>query len=83
MWGGTDRLGQVGLDRQLGLDQSLVDGFGGLTDTITNISDLECIQDFERCRFVVCFGDAKCVSTGRWWPSWVSGGRSVWRCWCA
>ena len=37
---------------ELGLDQSLVDGFGGLADTVTDIGDLERIQDFEQGRLV-------------------------------
>src|SRR6185437_1731076 len=43
---GTDRLGE------LGLDQRLIDGLGGLTDTITDIGDLQCIQDFEQGRLI-------------------------------
>jgi len=35
MRGGADRLGE------LGLDQRLINGFGGLADTITNIGDLQ------------------------------------------
>jgi hypothetical protein len=33
MRGGADRLGE------LGLDQPLADGFGGLADTVTNIGE--------------------------------------------
>ena len=44
--GGADRVGE------LGLDQRLVDGLGGLADTVTDIGGLECVQDFEQGRLV-------------------------------
>ena len=33
---------------ELGLDQRLVDGFGGLPDAVTDIGDLEYVEDFEQ-----------------------------------
>ena len=44
--GGADRVGD------LGFDQRLVDRLGGLTDAITDIGDLECVQDFEQGRLI-------------------------------
>jgi ClpP class serine protease len=38
--------------RELGLDQGLVDGLGGLTDAVIHLRDLECVQDFDECRLV-------------------------------
>ncbi len=44
--GGADRVGEFGLD------QCLVDGFGGSADTVTDIGGLECVEDFEQGRLV-------------------------------
>ena len=43
---GADRFGE------LGLDQGLADGFGGLADAVADIGDLECVQGFEQGRLV-------------------------------
>jgi hypothetical protein len=40
--GGADGVGE------LGLDQGLIDGFGGLADPVADIGGLECVQDFEQ-----------------------------------
>jgi hypothetical protein len=37
---------------ELGLDQGLVDRFGGLPDPVIDLSGLECLQDFQQCRLV-------------------------------
>jgi hypothetical protein len=37
VWASANRRGE------LGLDQGLVDGLGGLTDTVVNLGDRECI----------------------------------------
>ena len=42
MWGGGE----------LGLDQGLVDGLGGLADTVIDLRDRECAQDLQQCRLV-------------------------------
>ena len=44
--GGADRVGE------LGFDQRLVDRLGGLTDAVTDIGDLECVQDLEQGRLI-------------------------------
>jgi len=44
--GGADRVGE------LGFDQRLVDRLGGLTDAVTDIGDLKCVQDFEQGRLI-------------------------------
>jgi ClpP class serine protease len=46
MGSGTDHLGE------LGLDQGLVDGLGGLADAVIDLRDLECVQDLQQCRLV-------------------------------
>jgi len=37
VWGSADHRGE------LGLDQGLVDGLGGLTDAVVNLGDRECV----------------------------------------
>src|SRR4051794_39155690 len=37
---------------ELGLDQRLIDGLGGLADAVTAVGGLECVQDFEQGRLV-------------------------------
>jgi hypothetical protein len=44
MGGGADQVGEFGLD------QGLVDGLGRGADTVADIGDLECVQDFEQGR---------------------------------
>ena len=46
VWGGTDHAGE------LGLDQGLVDGLGGLADAVIDLRGLECVQDLQQCRLV-------------------------------
>jgi ClpP class serine protease len=46
MRGGADH------GRELGLDEGLVDGLGGLTDAVINLRDRECVQDLQQCRLV-------------------------------
>jgi hypothetical protein len=38
--------------RELGLDERLVDGLGGLADAVVHVRGLECVQDFNQCRLV-------------------------------
>jgi hypothetical protein len=51
--GGADHRGE------LGLDQRLVDGLGGLADAVIDLSGLECVQDLQQCRLVK--GHRACV----------------------
>jgi hypothetical protein len=44
--GGADYL------RELGFDEGLVDGLGGLADAVIDLRRLECVQDFDQCRVV-------------------------------
>ena len=44
--GGADHAGE------LGLDQGLVDGLGGLADAVIDLRGLECVQDLQQCRLV-------------------------------
>jgi hypothetical protein len=44
--GGTDHRGE------LGLDQGLVDGLGGLADAVVDLCGRECVQDLQQCRLV-------------------------------
>jgi len=48
VWSGADHV------RELGLDEGLVDGLGGLADAIVDLRGLECVQDFDECRLVKC-----------------------------
>jgi hypothetical protein len=45
--------------RELGLDQGLVDGLGGLADPVVDLCDRECVQDLQQCRLVK--GHRACV----------------------
>jgi ClpP class serine protease len=38
--------------RELGLDEGLVDGLGGLPDAVIDLRGLECVQDLQQCRLV-------------------------------
>jgi len=38
--------------RELGLDEGLVDGLGGLADAVINLRGRECVQDLQQCRLV-------------------------------
>lgn len=38
--------------RELGLDEGLVDGLGGLADAVVDLRGRECVQDFDECRLV-------------------------------
>jgi hypothetical protein len=53
MRGGADHLGE------LGLDQGLVDGLGGLADAVVALRGRECVQDLQQCRLVK--GHRACV----------------------
>jgi hypothetical protein len=44
--GGADHRGE------LGLDEGLVDGLGGLTDAVIDLRGRECVQDLQQCRLV-------------------------------
>jgi hypothetical protein len=44
---------------ELGLDERLVDGLGGLADAIIDLRGLECVQDLQQCRLVK--GHRACV----------------------
>jgi hypothetical protein len=37
---------------ELGLDQGLVDGLGGLADAVIHLRNLACVQDLQQCRLV-------------------------------
>jgi hypothetical protein len=37
---------------ELGFDQGLVDGLGGLADAVIDLRGHQCIQDFDECRLV-------------------------------
>jgi hypothetical protein len=37
---------------ELGLDEGLVDGLGGLADAVVDVRGLECVQDLQQCRLV-------------------------------
>jgi hypothetical protein len=41
MWGGAKHV------RELGFDQGLVDGLGGLTDAVIDLRGRECVQDLQ------------------------------------
>jgi hypothetical protein len=44
---------------ELGLDEGLVDGLGGLADAVVDLGGLECVQDLQQCRLVE--GHRACV----------------------
>jgi hypothetical protein len=44
--GGADHAGE------LGFDEGLVDGLGGLADAVVDVCGLECVQDLQQCRLV-------------------------------
>jgi hypothetical protein len=46
MRGGADH------SRELGLDEGLIDGLGGLANTVVDLGDRECVQDLQQCRLV-------------------------------
>src|SRR4029453_11057628 len=37
---------------EFGLDESLVDGLGGLADAVVHLRGRECVQDLQQCRLV-------------------------------
>jgi hypothetical protein len=37
---------------ELGFDERLVDGLGGLADPVVDLRDLQCVQDLQQCRLV-------------------------------
>jgi hypothetical protein len=37
---------------ELGFDEGLVDGLGGLADAVVDLRGRECVQDFDQCRLV-------------------------------
>ena len=37
---------------ELGFDQGLVDGLGGLADAVVDLCGRECVQDLQQCRLV-------------------------------
>jgi hypothetical protein len=46
VWGSADH------GRELGLDEGLVDGLGGLADAVVDLRRLACVQDLQQCRLV-------------------------------
>ena len=63
--------------RELGLDEGLVDGLGGLADAVIHLRCLEWVQDLQQCRLVKGHR-ALCpfartiglvsLTIARWWP---------------